>query len=126
MVVTRLSRFLQSAMKARETPEAPQALSTNAGTPRLASPYQIAFNACFVVFSSTRLLTYLPAPWPIHRSGDSSQQTLITWAAWVCSNAVMAAWLYENNGRRAPRAIVVTAGNALMCGAACVLIVRYR
>lgn len=81
---------------------------------------------CFVFFSSTRLLTYLPTLWAIHHSGDSSQHSLLTWAAWVGSNSVMAAWLYEHNGQQMNRAIAVTTSNAVMCGLACVLIVYHR
>ena len=83
-------------------------------------------NWAFAVLGSTRLLTYLPTLWAIQASGDSRQHSLLTWIAWVASNATMAAWLFEHNGRRINKAIAVTAGNAVMCGAACVLIVYYR
>ena len=88
--------------------------------------YLVLLNWAFAVFSSTRLLTYLPTLWAIHQSGDSSQHSLWTWAAWVGSNAAMAAWLFEHNQRRLNKAIVVTMGNALMCVATCVLIICYR
>lgn len=80
----------------------------------------------FALFSATRLLTYLPMLWAIHCSADSSQHSLLTWLAWVGSNLSMPAWLHENNGRRVDKAVVVTAGNAVMCTAACVLIAYYR
>jgi hypothetical protein len=38
----------------------------------------------------------------------------------------MAAWLYERDGGRVDRAVLVSAGNATMCLAAVVLIVGYR
>ncbi len=88
--------------------------------------YLTLLNWAFAVFSSTRLLTYLPTLWAIHSSGDSRQHSLLTWIAWVASNATMAAWLFEHNGWRINKAIVVPAGNAVMCRAACVLIVCYR
>lgn len=90
------------------------------------SAYLTGLNWAFALFSSTRLLTYLPTLWAIQASGDSRQHSLLTWLAWVASNATMAAWLFEHNGRRWNKAIVVTAGNAVMCGAACLLIVHYR
>jgi len=90
------------------------------------SLYLTVLNWAFAAFSATRLLTYLPTLWAIHVSGDSSQHSLLTWLAWVLSNATMAAWLYENNGRRANMAIAMTGGNALMCLATCVLIACYR
>ncbi len=93
---------------------------------RRESLYLAAVNWAFALFSSTRLLTYLPTLWAIHPSGDSSQHSLWTWAAWVGSNAAMAAWLYENNQRRLNKAIVVTIGNGLMCLATCGLIAWYR
>lgn len=83
-------------------------------------------DGAFALFSVTRFLTYLPMLWAIHHSADSSQHSLLTWLAWVGSNLSMVAWLYEHNGRRFNRAIGVTAGNALMCSAACVLIIVYR
>jgi len=88
--------------------------------------YANLLNWTFVAFNSIRLLTYLPMLWAIHTSADSSQHSLLTWVGWVGSNATMAAWLYENNGRRLNKAIAVTGGNALMCLATCVLILFYR
>ena len=38
----------------------------------------------------------------------------------------MPAWFHENNGRRVNKAILVTAGNVVMCTAAGVLIACYR
>jgi len=90
------------------------------------SLYSNLLNGSFVLFSSTRLFTYLPTTWAIHSSGDSTQHSLWTWLAWVCSNASMAAWLYENNGRRFNKAIAVVAGNAAMCLATSLVIVIYR
>ena len=72
------------------------------------------------------MLSYLPTLWTIHASGDSSQYSLITWATWAGANATMAAWLYEENGRRANRAIAINAGNTMMCLATLCLIVVYR
>lgn len=88
--------------------------------------YVCALNWSFAFFSTTRLLAYLPTLWAIHTSGDSSQHSLATWITWLGSNLVMAAWLYEHNGRRAHRAVLVTLGNGVMCGAACVFIACYR
>ena len=88
--------------------------------------YLHLLNWSFALFSSTRLLTYLPTLWAIHASGDSSQHSLLTWLAWVGSNLSMAAWLYEQNGRRCNKAIAVVGGNALMCIATCGVILAYR
>ena len=106
--------------------QSPVAPCANAVPSRSRSLYQTLLNAMFLVFSSTRLLTYLPTLWAIQQHGDSGQHSLLTWSAWIGSNAVMAAWLYETNGRRVNRAIVVMVGNAVMCLAVSVLIVWYR
>lgn len=96
-------------------------------SPLIRSPlYLDLLNWSFALFSSTRFFTYLSALFAIHHSGDSSQHSLWTWFVWVGSNAAMAAWLYENHARRVNKAIAVTAGNAFMCLATCVLIIWYR
>lgn len=88
--------------------------------------YRIALDWVFASSSALRLLTYLPMLWAIHASADSTQHSLLTWLAWLTWNLVMAAWLYEHNGRRVDKAVRVTLGNASMCAAASVLIAWYR
>lgn len=105
-------------------PTAPSHPVAVAGSRRLL--YLQCLNWCFALFSSTRLLTYLPTLWAIHQSGDASQHSLLTWAAWAGSNGVTAAWLYENNDRQCNRVIVVTCGNLTMCLVTCALIGYYR
>ena len=90
------------------------------------SLYLTLLSWAFAICSSTRLLSYLPTVWAIHESGDSTSYSLLTWCSWVASNATMAAWLYESNRRRVNRAILVTAGNAVMCVGICVFITCYR
>jgi hypothetical protein len=90
------------------------------------SGYSRIVDGCFTVFSSTRLLTYLPTLWAIYVSTDSSQYSLLTWCAWIGSHLSMAAWLYEHNGRRLNRAVVVTLGNAVMCITTSLFILAYR
>ncbi len=80
----------------------------------------------FTLFSSVRILGYLPTAWAILASGSSQQHSLLTWAIWTSSNMTMAAWLYEDNGRRLNRAIVVNIGNALMCLVILALVAFYR
>ena len=93
---------------------------------RLRRTYLCCLTIAFTVFSSIRILTYLPTVWAIHVSGDSSQHSLWTWVAWIGGNASMAAWLYETSGQRCNSAVVVSAGNALMCLATCLAIAYYR
>jgi hypothetical protein len=88
--------------------------------------YRRSVEIAFALFSSTRLLTYLPTMFVIYASADASQYSMLTWLAWVGSNASMALWLFENNGRRFDKAVVVSIGNALMCLATCALIAVYR
>jgi hypothetical protein len=80
----------------------------------------------FGLFSSLRAVSYLPTLWAIHACADSSQYSLLTWCTFVGANASMAAWLYQNNGRRIDRAVLVNAGNALMCLVTCLMIACYR
>jgi len=83
------------------------------GTPRGA--YLALLGGLFSLFNSARILAYLPTLWAVALSGDSSQHSLWTWATFLGGNATMALWLWEQNGRRCNRAILVSAVNALMC-----------
>ncbi len=80
----------------------------------------------FTLFSSVRVLAYLPTTWAIHTSGDSSQHSLWTWCTWLGANATMAAWLHAHNGGRMNKAVLVNAGNATMCGLTVAVILAYR
>lgn len=80
----------------------------------------------FTLFNSVRVLSYLPTLWAIHQSGDSSQHSLVTWLTWLGANVTMALWLYEHNGQRCDRAVMVNVGNAVMCLATSVLIGWHR
>jgi hypothetical protein len=101
--------------------------TTTMNTPReLASGYLSVLTWLFTLFNSVRVLAYVPTLLAIFASGDSSQHSLLTWLTWVGANATMAAWLYEHNGRRLNRAILVNFCNSLMCLATSILIVAYR
>lgn len=80
----------------------------------------------FALFSSLRVLAYLPTLWAIHSSGDSSQHSIWTWLIWLAANATMAAWLYEREGRRINKAVLVSACNGAMCLAVVGLILSCR
>lgn len=88
--------------------------------------YRTALTWLFTLFNSARVAAYLPTIWAIHTSGDSRQHSLLTWLVWAGANVTMAAWLFEENGRRMTRAIAVNLGNALMCVATLSLIATYR
>lgn len=79
------------------------------------SRYLAALGALFALFSSARMLAYLPTIWAVVASGDSSQHSLLTWCTFFGGNSTMAAWLWEQNGRRCNAAIAASGGNALMC-----------
>ncbi len=100
--------------------------SHTVAAPARRSLYSSLLSWAFALFSSTRLITYLPTLWAIHISGDSSQHSLLTWLAWLGSHATTAAWLYEDSGRRVNKVIAVTCGNAVMCLVTSVLILVYR
>lgn len=80
----------------------------------------------FALFSSARIVAYLPTVWALWHSGDSQQHSLFTWITWTGANATMALWLWEQNGRRASRAVAVNLCNTAMCMATLVLIVALR
>lgn len=80
----------------------------------------------FTLFNSVRVLAYVPTTWAIYQSGDTSQHSLWTWCTWFGANLTMAAWLYEQDGRRTSRAVAVCACNAAMCGLTTLLIIAYR
>jgi len=62
----------------------------------------------------------------IVQTGDASQHSLWTWLTWAGANGTMAAWLYEQNGQRIDRAIVVNLRNMAMCLATTAQIIFYR
>ncbi|WP_201494542.1 hypothetical protein [Rubrivivax sp. A210] len=96
-------------------------LTTTASLPVRALPaisrdlYLSLLGSLFGVFNTARVLAYLPTIWAVAASGDSSQHSLWTWLTFLGGNATMAAWLWEQNGRRGNRAIAVSACNAAMC-----------
>jgi hypothetical protein len=80
----------------------------------------------FALFSTLRMLAYLPTLWAIYASADSQQHSAFTWLTWFGANATMAAWLFEQDGRRVTRAVAVNACNGVMCLATLLLILAYR
>ncbi len=69
----------------------------------------------FTLFNSVRVLAYLPTMASILASGNSDQHSLLTWLTWMGANATMAVWLWEHNGQRLNRAVLVNIGNCTMC-----------
>lgn len=102
-------------------------MSTTALSPgKLRHTYLATLTWSFAFFSSARILAYLPTIWAIHHGGDASQHSLWTWVTWFGSNLTMAVWLYEQNGQRMGRAVLVNLCNALMCAAIVIMIGWYR
>ena len=106
---------------------------TRSQSPALAAPapsspgtYLMVLTWSFTLFNSLRTLSYLPTIWAIRESGDASQHSLLTWFVWVGVNLTMAAWLYEQNGQRLSRAVIVNLGNTAMCVLTTALIVAHR
>ncbi len=88
--------------------------------------YLTVLGCLFAFFSTVRVLAYLPTLWAVVQSGDSSQHSLLTWFTWAGANLTMAAWLYEQQGRRWNRAVAVNLVNATMCIATFVVICAMR
>jgi hypothetical protein len=88
--------------------------------------YRQLLTWAFTLFSSVRVLSYLPTLWAICASGDSSQHSLWTWGTWLGSNLTMALWLHEQHGQSWTRAAVVNLTNAAMCAATFTVILVFR
>jgi len=107
-------------------PHQPAPTTANALGRMVRSTYLAALTWAFTLFNSLRVVSYLPTMWAIQASGDSSQHSLWTWGTWLGANLTMAAWLYEQNGQRLDRAVIVNFGNAAMCAVTVVLIAAHR
>lgn len=88
--------------------------------------YLAVLTWAFTLFSTIRVLTYVPTIAALIASGDSSQHSLLTWLSWTGANLTMAAWLYEQSGQTVNRAVAVNIGNALMCVATTAVIAWLR
>lgn len=80
----------------------------------------------FTLTNSLRVVAYLPTLLALHHSGNADQHSLWTWCTFCGANFTMAAWLYENNGQRIDRAVVVNLCNAAMCAAVALMILGCR
>lgn len=98
----------------------------NTAIPSWHPRYLLVLTWAFTLFSSARLVSYLPTLAVIAASGDSSQHSLWTWGTWLGSNLTMALWLHEQHGRRWTKAAMVSAVNAAMCAATFTLVAVYR
>lgn len=103
-------------------PATPVLVSSGGARPR----YLAVLTWSFTFFNTARTFAYLPTLAAIHRSGDSSQHSLLTWVIWLGANITMAAWLFEQGGQRCNRAVWVNTSNALMCLLAVLLIAWHR
>jgi hypothetical protein len=88
--------------------------------------YRTALGWTFALFSTARVFAYLPTLWVIHAQADSTQHSLLTWVTWLGANATMAAWLFEENGGRWSKPILLNGCNAAMCLAIAATILAYR
>ncbi len=103
----------------RPAPAAPAAPATGA-------TYRQLLTWAFTLFSSVRVLSYLPTLWAICASGDSSQHSLWTWFIWSGSNLLTGLWHFEGRQRRMDCTTAVLWINAALCAAAFVLVAAYR
>jgi hypothetical protein len=99
---------------------------TGASPGRARGAYLTGLIWAFTLFNSLRVFSYLPTLWAIIATADSSQHSLWTWGTWLGANMTMAAWLFEQQGQRFSRAVVVNLGNAAMCAATITVILAVR
>ncbi len=88
--------------------------------------YVRALALAFTLFNAVRVVAYLPTMVNIWHSGQSDQHSLVTWLTWLGANSTMAFWLYEHNGGRVDRTVLVNIGNAVMCAVTVGLIAWFR
>ena len=88
--------------------------------------YLRVLTLAFTVFNSLRALAYLPNIVSIVQSGRSDQHSLLTWLTLACANVTMAMWVYEHNGRRFERLVIINAVNTVMCLLTSGVIAAYR
>lgn len=88
--------------------------------------YLRTLTLAFTLFSSLRLVSYLPAMLAIWEQHDSSQHSLLTWLIWTGSNLTMCAWLYEQGGQRMGGAAWVCLANTSMCACTLGLVLAFR
>lgn len=108
-----------------ESPAAATSAAAPAGDHRRLR-YVRALAVAFTVFNTLRVVAYVPTMLSIWHSGQSDQHSLLTWLNWMGANATMAAWLYEHNGRRFDRTVLINISNASMCAATVALIAWFR
>lgn len=82
--------------------------------------------AAFSLFSALRIVAYLPTLAALLSAGQADQHSLFSWLVFLGANGTMALYLLEHNGGRCNRAVLVSAANALMCGAIAAAIVWQR
>jgi hypothetical protein len=117
---------LQDSLHNYADKPAPHAVARRQGRFAARDAYLRLLTLAFALFSSVRVVAYLPTIWAIHQSGETSQHSIWTWVTWAGANMTMAAWLYEQNDQRLNRAIVVSLCNAAMCAAITALIAFHR
>ncbi|CAL94254.1 hypothetical protein [Azoarcus olearius] len=105
------------------TVTAPQ-LAAGAARSRAGAPGLLAWT--FALFNGLRIVAYLPTILALWESGLSDQHSLLTWFIFLGANTTMSIWLYEQEGRRVNRAVVINAVNAVMCAAICLLVAWTR
>jgi hypothetical protein len=102
------------------------ATATAAPAAPAASVYLCLLTWAFTLFSTARVLAYLPTIWAVAHTGDTSAHSLLTWFTWLGANCTMALWLLEQGGRRWSAPVLVNVCNALMCAATTALIAISR
>ena len=88
--------------------------------------YLLLLGWAFAFFNSLRLVSYLPTLALIVEQQNSNQHSLLTWLTLACANVTMAMWVYEHNGRRFERLVIINAMNTVMCLLTAGVIAAYR
>lgn len=102
-------------------------MSATALSPRPKADFRAGLlSVAFSLFSGLRIVAYLPTLAALLSAGQTDQHSLFSWVIFLGANGTMALWLLEHNGGRFNHAVLVSAVNALMCGAIAATIVWQR
>jgi hypothetical protein len=93
---------------------------------RVRTAYLRVLGWAFAIFSTARVLAYLPTIAALWEHRDSSNYSLLTWATWTGANLTMAAWLFEHGSPGARGAVWVHLANSALCAAIASLILALR
>jgi hypothetical protein len=90
------------------------------------SSYGLFLSWALTLSNTLRVAAYVPTLRAVCLAGDSSQCSIWTWIALAGSNLAMAAWCFEECGRRLNAMVVTNLANVGLCLGTISVIAWYR